>query len=121
MAISRGTGLRAAWILGSGGMGSGACGALSCRRPNRRQHQRHRRISEQLPTPDRSAGSLGQPRTERLYRRTAAPCDSAQTVQADKDEHPMDISHADPYADMQIANSLAQRVEHVDRFQGWQW
>ncbi len=98
-----------------------ARGARMSHRPNRRRHERQRRISERLPTPDRSAGSLGQPRTERLYRRTAEPCDSAQTVQADEDAHPMDIKRFRPYADVQIANSLAQAVEHVDRFQGWQW
>ncbi len=121
MAISKCIRLRAAWILGSGGMGWGACGARTSRHPNRRRHERHRRISEPLPTPAPGAANLGQPQTAHLDRRTAEACGSAQTGEADDDAHPMDISRADPYADMQIANSLAQGVEHVDRFQGWQW
>ncbi len=96
-----------------------ACGARTSRRPNRRQHECDRRISERLPKHGPCAANLGQPRTERLDRGTAKACGSAQTVKADEDAHPMDISHADPYADMQIANSLAQGVEHVHRLQEW--
>jgi hypothetical protein len=81
------------------------------------EEQRRQRL---LVRRGRHAPGVGQPGEERLELAAAHGCRVAQAMESDKSAHPVDISLFRSYAVVQIANALAQLIEHLDGFQGWQ-